>query len=80
MLCISSGLSRGYYKNLSPLSTGTVKSTCESKDLQSKTRIAESWTLHISDIRVDFPVPVRKRFLIIFSFPFSILIRKQDCI
>ena len=27
------------------------------KDLQSKTRLAESWKLHIFDTRVDFPVP-----------------------
>ena len=29
------------------------------KDLQSTTRLAESWKLHIFDTRVDFPVPVQ---------------------
>ena len=29
------------------------------KDLQSTTRLAESRTLHIFDIWVDFPVPVQ---------------------
>ena len=31
------------------------------KDLQSTTRLAESWTLQIFDTRVDFPVPVQSR-------------------
>ena len=29
------------------------------KDLQSTTRLAESWKLHFFDTRVDFPVPVQ---------------------
>ena len=29
------------------------------KDLQSTTRLAQSWTLHIFDKRVDYPVPVQ---------------------
>ena len=29
------------------------------KDLQSTTRLAELWKLHIFDTRVDFPVPVQ---------------------
>ena len=29
------------------------------KDLQSTTRLAKSWKLHIFDTKVDFPVPVK---------------------
>ena len=39
------------YKNLPRLCTGTGKSTRVSKDLQSTTRLAESWTLQIFDTK-----------------------------
>ena len=48
------------YKNLPRLCTGTGKST-RVIDLQSTTRLAESWTLQIFDTRVDFPVPEQSR-------------------
>ena len=39
------------------------------KDLQSTTRLAESWKLHIFDTRVDFPVPVQSGGWLFFSNP-----------
>ena len=39
------------------------------KDLQSTTRLAESWKLHIFDTRVDFPVPVQSGGWLFFSYP-----------
>ena len=50
------------YNNLPRFCTGTGKST-RVKDLQSTTRLAESWTLQIFDRRVDFPIPVQSRWL-----------------
>ena len=38
------------------------------KDLQSTTRLAESWKLQIFDTRVDFPVPVQSRGWLFFSY------------
>ena len=39
------------------------------KDLQSTTRLAESWKLHIFETRVDFPVPVQSGGWLFFSYP-----------
>ena len=44
------------------------------KDLQSTTRLAESWMLHIFDTRVDFPVPVQSGGWLFFSYPLLKLI------
>ena len=38
------------------------------KDLQSTTRLAESWMLQIFDTRVDYPVPVQSRGWLFFSY------------
>ena len=41
------------------------------RDLQSMTRLAESWTLHFFDVRVDFPVPEQSRGWLFFSYSFQ---------
>ena len=45
------------------------------KDLQSTTRLAESWKLHIFDTRVDLLVPVHRGGWLFFSYPFLIAVR-----
>ena len=38
-------------------------------DLQSTTRLAELWKLHIFDTTVDFPIPVQSGGWLFLSFP-----------
>ena len=45
------------------------------KDLQSTTRLAKSWKLHIFDTRVDFPVPVQSGGWLFFLLSLLIAVR-----